>query len=362
MGPLAVAPAYQGSGLGKTVVREGIAWLKARGARIIGLETMPRTVDNIGFYSSLGFLPGHLTVTVTVEGAYSERRVAQLGRLADLERARCVAGIAKLVTEIAPGYDFSREINITHAMGLGDTFAIERGGAITGFVLCHTAPLVDGRVRDELRVLKLVASTLEDAAELVTQAADYARRSGIARRRHPRADRAGCIVPCARGARCASALDRSTHDAARLRRACAATRSGSLQLGDLIETGDVLLPWSNRSQFRSAERDGCSTHPSPLGRVPRTDGEHPTRIARALRNRASRVCGVGLRDVHDGVRGALRARRDAFSRWSTERSPLGSQRSLARARAKSTCSKSTGAMFRQCRRSAQRLGRRCTRR
>jgi len=64
MGPLAVRPERQGEGLGSSMVLAGIDWLKAEGARTIGLETMPRTVDNIGFYSRLGFMPGHLTVTL----------------------------------------------------------------------------------------------------------------------------------------------------------------------------------------------------------------------------------------------------------------------------------------------------------
>ena len=67
MGPLAVHPDYQGQGIGKMIVSSGVEWLKQKGARVIGLETMPRTMDNIGFYSSLGFAPGKLTVTVTVE-------------------------------------------------------------------------------------------------------------------------------------------------------------------------------------------------------------------------------------------------------------------------------------------------------
>ena len=64
MGPLAVRSDHQGSGAGKEIVRRGIDWLKVHGATTIGLETMPRTMDNIGFYSRLGFVPGHLTVTL----------------------------------------------------------------------------------------------------------------------------------------------------------------------------------------------------------------------------------------------------------------------------------------------------------
>jgi hypothetical protein len=39
--------------------------LHEKAVQTIGLETMPRTIENIGFYSRLGFLPGHLTITLT---------------------------------------------------------------------------------------------------------------------------------------------------------------------------------------------------------------------------------------------------------------------------------------------------------
>lgn len=178
MGPLAVDPAYQGHGLGKAVVTAGTDWLRDRGATVIGLETMPRTVDNIGFYSTLGYVPGRLTITVTVEAAYAENRVPQLGRVTERERATMTERCAVLSSELAPGYDFTREIELTHSLGLGDTLVLERDGAVSAFAICHTAPLVEGRIRDELRVLKLVARTAADVAELVSQLADYARRSG----------------------------------------------------------------------------------------------------------------------------------------------------------------------------------------
>src|SRR3954467_10531885 len=47
LGPLAVRTELQGGGTGKEIVTRGVEWLKARGASMIGLETMPRTMDNI---------------------------------------------------------------------------------------------------------------------------------------------------------------------------------------------------------------------------------------------------------------------------------------------------------------------------
>ena len=56
-----------------------------------------------------------------------------------------------------------------------------RGSRLAAFALCHSVPLVEGRVREELRVLKLVAAEDEDFDSLVTVLADHARRSGTRR-------------------------------------------------------------------------------------------------------------------------------------------------------------------------------------
>lgn len=181
MGPLVVHPDYQGRGLGKTIVTAGIDWLKSRGATVIGLETMPRTMDNVGFYSSLGMLPGHLTVTVTVDSAPCSSLPDSIGRLPEGERERAIEECRALVGDLIPGHDFTREITLTDTMAIGDTVLLRRGGELTAFALCHTVPLVDGRVREELRVLKLAARTDDDFDLLVGQLAAFSRKCGTRR-------------------------------------------------------------------------------------------------------------------------------------------------------------------------------------
>jgi GNAT superfamily N-acetyltransferase len=181
MGPLAVRPASQAAGTGKEIVRAGLQWLKERGARVIGLETMPRTMDNIGFYSALGFVPGRLTITLTLESALADRPSALLGRLGAQAKDDAIDACHRLADSLLPGYDFTREIQLTDQLTLGDTLLLYEGDDLVGFALCHTAPLVEGRARDELRVLKLVVA--KDAAmdAMLSGLADYARRSGTRR-------------------------------------------------------------------------------------------------------------------------------------------------------------------------------------
>ena len=169
MGPLAVRPDRQGEGLGSAMVLAGVEWLKAEGARTIGLETMPRTVDNIGFYSRLGFMPGHLTVTLVRDVG---RRAAEAGEMlsAAADPPRVLGECRALLDQILPGTDFTRELALTQELRIGDTTLIRRDGALSGFALWHSAPLAAGRPKDEVRILKLVARSLDDLDRLIEAA------------------------------------------------------------------------------------------------------------------------------------------------------------------------------------------------
>jgi GNAT superfamily N-acetyltransferase len=182
MGPLAVRPDRQGAGIGKVIVRAAVDWLVERGATTIGLETMPRTVENIGFYARLGFWPGHLTVTMTRDIAARGHGVpillSQRGRR---DQEALVLAASRLVTELAPGPDFTREIQLTAELGLGDTTLVEGPQDLDALVLWHSEPLAEGRSREELRVLKLAArdQRVFGAAMAATEAS--AARAGIRR-------------------------------------------------------------------------------------------------------------------------------------------------------------------------------------
>jgi GNAT superfamily N-acetyltransferase len=182
MGPLAVRTDRQGTGVGKTVVRTAVDWLLDQGVTTLGLETMPRTVENIGFYARLGFTPGHLTVTVTNEiGTRGHRAPQLLSQLAASDQPAFVAAAGALVTALAPGYDFTREILLTAELGLGDTTVVTGPAGVEAMVLWHAAPLAEGRPRDEVRVLKLAARDARAFEAAVSATEASAAQLGIRR-------------------------------------------------------------------------------------------------------------------------------------------------------------------------------------
>lgn len=174
MGPLAVRPDRQGLGVGKAIVQTAIDWLKERGVTTIGLETMPRTVDNIGFYTGLGFLPGHLTVTMTadVRGESVRGAFMRLSQHPPDEQGGILERCRRPLDACAPGVDFTGELALTQALGIGDTVLVEQGGAVRAFALVHSAALAEARAADELRVLKLFAES-EDAFDRIIVALEH---------------------------------------------------------------------------------------------------------------------------------------------------------------------------------------------
>src|SRR6185312_1491105 len=104
-----------------------------------------------------------------------------IGRLTPSSRGDAIAECRALLQRLLPGYDYTREIELTAELSLGDTVMLRDGDRLIGFALAHTAPLVEGRSREELRVLKLVLEDESRFVDLVRAVTDFARRSGTRR-------------------------------------------------------------------------------------------------------------------------------------------------------------------------------------
>jgi hypothetical protein len=141
---------------------------------------MPRTVENIGFYGQLGFMPGHLTVTLVKDLGRGDPSHAP-GEL--LSRSRTARPVllrdCRVLTEaLAPGVDYTREVVLTEELRLGDTTVCTGETQLRAFALWQTAALAQARPPDELRVLKVVAADLASFRAVLGATERIARESG----------------------------------------------------------------------------------------------------------------------------------------------------------------------------------------
>jgi GNAT superfamily N-acetyltransferase len=181
MGPLAVRTDRQEAGIGRVIVQTAIDWLCEQRAAVVGLETMPRTVDNIGFYSRLGFRPGYLTITLTSDVVERDAAAVTLSMLHPDARDDMVVACRKRLGAMVTGHDYGREMLLTEELGLGDTVVVTRGSEVEGFAVCHTASLALGRRPEEVRILKLFAASARAFERVMTGVESLAAREGIGR-------------------------------------------------------------------------------------------------------------------------------------------------------------------------------------
>jgi len=85
------------------------------------------------------------------------------------------------VAALVPGPDFTRELQLTAELGLGDTTLLDGADGLDAWALWHSAPLAEGRPREEVRILKLAARDERAFAAALVATEAAAARAGIRR-------------------------------------------------------------------------------------------------------------------------------------------------------------------------------------
>ncbi len=134
IGPVSVIPAHQGRHLGQQLMVRVIEVLKQAGARVIGLETMPRSYRNIGFYTKLGFLPQNLTLDLVLpvprlpeEPQPADYEVTFYSEAGPAQRAFLDSAAEALARRIDPHLSMRPEMELTRQFHYGDTLCVRQG-------------------------------------------------------------------------------------------------------------------------------------------------------------------------------------------------------------------------------------------
>ena len=184
MGPLAVRP-ESGQRAREGDRARGHRVAAARAARtVIGLETMPRTMDNIGFYSR-----ARLRAGPSDDHAHARRRARPTrppscsagSARATGRRARASAARSSIGS--LPGYDYTREIELTESLALGDTVLLRDARTRSSASRSATPRRSSRGARARSCACSSSCSRDESATSTrcCARCCDYARRSGTRR-------------------------------------------------------------------------------------------------------------------------------------------------------------------------------------
>jgi predicted N-acetyltransferase YhbS len=160
IGPIAVAPQWQGRGVGTQITRHSVDFLMNSGCATIGLETMPRSSRNLGFYLKLGFVPQQLTCElirpVARAGATELRAGIQVRRFSQEDEHGSwsfLGRAAELANGVAEGTDYAPLIRQTRTFRFGETFLLERNGSALALAVVHTEAYFMGQQRNLARLV-----------------------------------------------------------------------------------------------------------------------------------------------------------------------------------------------------------------
>ncbi len=171
IGPVSVIPVSQGKKIGQELLQRLVQIVKDAGARVIGLETMPRNYRNLGFYGKLGFVPQQLTIDMHLaapsspgEPPEAEYEAIFWGLSGAAERAALNESIEKFTRKIDPNLSLAREMELARQFDYGDTLLIRH--AQRGLVGCALAHSETYTKEEPRRFLKVNALLLDETLAL----------------------------------------------------------------------------------------------------------------------------------------------------------------------------------------------------
>jgi ribosomal protein S18 acetylase RimI-like enzyme len=134
-GTFAVLPTYQGRGIGQQLIAASMGYLQRRGCRLIGLETMPESPNNVGLYMRQGFACRFLTLALVKplgRPAAETLPVSRWSTAAPATQSRWLAELRQAGDAIYPGLDYTKEVDAPVRCGMGEALVLTVEGKAVG--------------------------------------------------------------------------------------------------------------------------------------------------------------------------------------------------------------------------------------
>jgi len=168
-GPFGVHPDYQGKGIGKVLINHTIKTLK-EGYKVstIGLNTMPESQYNIGFYMSLGFTPLKLSLNLKKQLDFynpisisSNYNVSQVDITDELSYVALKDNLKSMFNEMFNGFDLTSELHLIKHKSFGTVFTLKTCDKVQGIAICHTKSIREDSKKDLQIKLAIINSNLD---------------------------------------------------------------------------------------------------------------------------------------------------------------------------------------------------------
>jgi GNAT superfamily N-acetyltransferase len=182
-GTFGVLPEHQGRGVGKQLIAASLEYLRRDSRRVIGLETMPESPDNLGLYLKQGFEARFLTIQMNkaVENPSTSADPLLLwSQTSEEDHQRWLDDLVEAADRITPQMDYTKEILSTARCDLGETLILTEDKAAVGMGIVWLSSSREGMHEDEAIVQVMMIhpdhttkermQTLLDAAESLAYA------------------------------------------------------------------------------------------------------------------------------------------------------------------------------------------------
>ncbi len=187
-GAFGVHPKCQGKGIGKEIINYTIKILKEDyKVSTIGLNTMPESQYNVGFYMNIGFTPLKLTLSLKKQlNCKDELEMSDVNKYSinkiDIKNEKSYLALKNdlnsISNNISNNLDLSTELHLIRNENFGGAFTMEVQGETYGIVIYHTKSIRNDKLKDlqiKLAIIKDCVDYKEAMDCIVEFCVKYAR-------------------------------------------------------------------------------------------------------------------------------------------------------------------------------------------
>jgi len=136
-GPLTVRPDLWDRDIGRQLMAPVMAQFDAWQTAHVGLFTFAASAKHVRLYEKFGFAARFLTAVMATPAVQRGGDWHRYSALPAERRQEALAGCRAITDAIFAGLDLGGEIELVHALKLGDTAVIADSAGVCGFAICH---------------------------------------------------------------------------------------------------------------------------------------------------------------------------------------------------------------------------------